>query len=164
MVAMRQGETDADRRDDRRGWPRRAGKALLLAGIAICGVNLFTGGPLLALWLGSQVQNERMGTSTEAVAVVLVAILVIEVGLTRLLRVLSNRYDALVGQPPARRRQSAWLRSASGERRTGAPGGRPAAPSEKLFVFIVVAVMVALEVWFFFFARLNLLAPSSFLG
>lgn len=137
--------------------------ALLLAGIAVCGVNLFTGAPLLALWLGSQVQNERMGTSTEAAVVVLVVLLVLEVGLTRLLNVLSGRYDALTGRPSAHR-QAAWLRSASGERRSGAPGGRPSAPSEKLFVLIVVAVLIALEIWFFVFAHLNLLAPSSFLG
>ena len=57
----------------------RVKRFLLAALMALLVLNLWTGGPLLALWLGSRVQGEgppKMG----AIGVVILALVVISVG------------------------------------------------------------------------------------
>jgi hypothetical protein len=140
----------------------RIGRAGLYAAILLCGVNLFTGGPLLAVWVGSKVQNEKPGSSTAAVAVLAVVLVLVELGLTRAVNMLTNRYDEATGyrQP---RRQTAWLRPMSGERRSGFGAAPRISPSERLLVAIVVTAVIALEV-ILFLSHYNLSAPSSLLG
>jgi hypothetical protein len=130
----------------------RLKRAALLAAMALVSVNIWTGGPLLALWIGSRVQGDSGSVSMGAVFAVIACLFAICFGLIRLLAVLGSAHDRLVGLPPARRRQQPWMRSLSGER---ASSERKRTRVSALDVVLVVTVLVAagaFEVWFFFFS------------
>ena len=93
----------------------RLQRALLLAAMAVVAVNIWTGSPLLALWVGSRLQGTS-GLSMGAVFAVIAVMGAASYGLIRLLGVLGARHDRLLGIPPGPRRQQPWLRSLSGER------------------------------------------------
>ena len=60
-----------DPRLRRRRLSLRAKRVALLAGMALAAVNLFTGAPLLGIWVGSRAQGDAGGLSMTAVLVVL---------------------------------------------------------------------------------------------
>ena len=125
---------------------------------ALVAINIWTGGPLLALWVGSQAV--RGGTlSMGAVFLVVVVLAVVEIGLTVALGWLSAKYDALTGRPAGTRRTSPWLRSMRGEREEVYRQSRGISGVERIVVMSVVACVIAFEVWFFFFAGSSL--PSQ---
>ena len=121
-------------------------------------LNIWTGGPLLALWIGSRTVGGSQ-LSMGAVGVVVVVLAAIEIGLTMALTWLSARYDALTGRPVAARRTSPWLRSMRGEREEVYKRSRGISGVERIVVLCVVACVVAFEIWFFFFAGSSL--PSQ---
>src|SRR3954464_3441159 len=92
-------------------------KALVLAALmAVVAVNIWTGGPLFAVWVGSKVQGGGPPSMT-AVAVVAGVLLIVSLMLVRLLAILGEAYDDVTDAPHARRRrQSPWMRSLRGER------------------------------------------------
>ena len=121
--------------------------------MALVTVNIWTGAPLLAVWLGSRVAPDS-GLSMGAVAVVAISLTLMCLVLVRLLTVLTVRYDAVVGRPPRPREQSPWMRSMRGERPHAHPGedeGRLRA-QDYVLVGSVALAWLAFEVWFFFFA------------
>ena len=129
----------------------RMQRALLLAAMAVVAVNIWTGSPLLALWVGSRLQGTS-GLSMGAVFAVIVVMGVASYGLIRLLGVLGARHDRLLGIPPGPRRQQPWLRSLSGERtRDQRRRQRVTALDVVLVGTVLIAVMV-FEVWFFLFS------------
>src|SRR3954447_23719148 len=78
-------------------------------------LNVWTGSPLLALWIGSRVQGSgppQMGP----VFVVVVAFAAISFALASVLTRLGNTYDRMTGQTAQVQRHVAWLRSMRGER------------------------------------------------
>src|SRR3954451_20502956 len=77
--------------------------------------NIWTGGPLLALWIGSRVQGGGPPTMG-AVAVVAVSLGVICFVMVRLLAVVDARYGAAMGRTSSVRSHVPWLRSMRGER------------------------------------------------
>src|SRR6266536_6268784 len=96
--------------------PRHPLRRIVLgAGIALAAVNIWTGAPLAALWIGSRLQS---GSQTTMVGVFSVALLlaVFCLALVWLLGVLSEAYDAATGAAPRPRAQAPWLRSMRGER------------------------------------------------
>ena len=126
-------------------------RVALATATALIAINVWTGSPLLALWVGSR----AVGSSTlsmTAVFVVVVVLAVLVIGSTIALAWLSARYDELTGRPVAARRTSPWLRSMRGEREETARQKRGISAVERMVVISVVACVVALEVWFFFFA------------
>jgi hypothetical protein len=125
---------------------------------ALVAINIWTGGPLLALWVGSQAVGSRT-LSMGAVFLVVVVLAVVEVGLAAELGWLSSKYDALTGRPVGARRTSPWLRSMRGEREEVYRQSRGISGVERIVVLSVVACMIAFEVWFFFFAGSSL--PSQ---
>ena len=127
-------------------------KRFLLASLmALLVVNLWTGGPLLALWLGSQVQGTGP-PSMGAVGVVILALVVISAGLYRALQWASAQYDDLTGATPTVRQHAPWLRSMRGER-PNYDGVRPELTSgERILVGGVIVAFAAFEIWFFFFS------------
>jgi hypothetical protein len=131
---------------------RRIGLGILTAVIS---VNVWTGSPLLAVWLGSRVQRLSGSPSMGAIAVVLVALVVQSLILIRLLATLNRHYDALLGRE-AERWNSPWLRSLGAERPDAAAQSRPLTLVERLVVLSVVIAVGAFEVWFFFFAGSSL--------
>jgi hypothetical protein len=129
----------------------RAKRFLLAALMALLVVNLWTGGPLLALWLGSRVQGTGP-PSMGAVGIVIVALVAISVALYRALQWTSTQYDDVTGASPTVRQHAPWLRSMRGER-PNYDGMRPELTSgERILVGGVIAAFAAFEIWFFFFS------------
>ena len=117
-------------------------------------VNLWTGGPLLALWVGSRIQAAVAQLSMAAVGATL-GILVLETFLLyKALAFLNARYNRAIGRT-VRRQQSPWLKPISGERRS-LHVAEPLTAVERIVLVSVVAALLALEVWFFFLAHYTL--------
>lgn len=129
-------------------WALRMG---LIVAMTLGSLNIWTGGPLLALWIGSQFQGTGP-PKMSSVAIVVVSLAVICLTLVRVLSVLSDQYNRLVGTSPTVREHAPWLRSMRGERPLY-PGMRADVTAlEKILVLMVVLACLAFEVWFFFFS------------
>ena len=122
----------------------------MLCAMALLSVNIWTGAPLLALWIGSRVQGER-GPSMLPFAVVGASMLVLCLAMVAALSFLGTRYDDLVGRKRVRA-QAAWLRSMRGDRPHTARPGETISALDKLLVVCVVLCVAATEIWFFFFS------------
>lgn len=134
----------------------RIRRAAVLAATVVVGVNVWTGSPLLALWVGSRVENlsDTPGPSAAAIAVVIVVMAVTSWVLLRLLYRLQATYFKLLARPQ-RRYRSSWLQSMRAERgewqRQHDPDAR-ATPFEVVVMVCVVVAVVAFEIWFFFYS------------
>jgi hypothetical protein len=134
-----------------RGFGARIQRAFLLALMAVVAVNIWTGGPLLAVWIGSRIQGDQ-AVSMVAVFAVIACLIITSALLVKLLGVLGARHDRLSGRAPTQRRQQPWMRSLSGER---ASEQRRRARVSALDVVLVGTCLLAaatFEVWFFFFS------------
>jgi hypothetical protein len=129
----------------------RLKRAGLLTAMAVVGLNIWTGSPLAALWLGSRVSGSGQLTMG-AVAVVAVTMLALSLLLIRVLGALEVRHDRLIGRPPPRRRQQPWMRSLSGERKRDEEHRVPISALDVVLVVVVALAIGAFEVWFFFFS------------
>ena len=123
----------------------------LLSASALAAINIWTGAPLLAVWVGSQVVGDS-GLSMGAVFVVIVVLAASCIGLTVALTRLSGAYDELTGRPAAARRTSPWLRSMRGEREELTRRRHGISGIERIVVIAVVGCVLVFEIWFFFFA------------
>src|SRR3954468_16718282 len=118
-------------------------------------LNIWTGAPLLGLWVGSRVAPES-GISMLAFLVVAVVIGATAWLLLRALGHLQAAHARLAGRPVARR-QTTWLRAMSGERSPSRGGeAPPMTAADYVVVAMVVLAVAAFEVWFFFFAGSSL--------
>jgi hypothetical protein len=140
---MRDGE-----RDSRRTAIVRRG--LLAASTAFIAVNLWTGAPLLALWVGSKVVGQQT-LSMEAVAVVIVVLAALLYPMTIALTRLNAAYDRLVGRPSGEDRM-AWLRSMNVQREQNAGRRMGISALERIVMASVYVAVITFLVWFFFFA------------
>ena len=119
--------------------------------MAVVTLNLWTGAPLLGLWVGSLVAPDS-GISMGAVLVVIVVIGAAVWLLLHLLGRLQVAYAELSGQPVARR-QTTWLRPLTAERTRGKGAvAKPLTAADYVVIACVVLAVAAFEVWFFFFA------------
>jgi hypothetical protein len=126
-------------------------RILLVAAIGVVTLNIWTGAPLLGLWVGSLVAPDS-GISMLAVFVVIVVIGVAVFVLMQLLGRLQAAYAEASGRPAARR-QTTWLRPMSGERTHGKGAlAPPLTAADYVVVSVVVLAIAAFEVWFFFLA------------
>lgn len=124
----------------------------LVAAMAVASLNIWTGAPLLGLWVGSRLAGESQ-TSMLGVGAAVVVIFVAGVALSLLLGVLGATYDRMTGRPRSVRRHVPWLRSMRGERPHRATDAGPAlAPLDYVLVACVVLALALFEVWFFFFS------------
>src|ERR687894_1171598 len=89
---------------------------LLAAAMAFLALNVWTGSPLLAVWLGSKVQGENSQPSMGAYAIVIVSLIAFSWGLYQLLKITMARYQEVTGTTPTVRSHAPWLRSMRGER------------------------------------------------
>jgi hypothetical protein len=144
------------------GWKRprlsRLKRTALAAGTALVSINVWTGAPLFALWVGSRFEGwvggsgSGGGTTMRAVFVLILVLAVLELALALALTRMSAAYDELSGRPHAARSTSPWLRSMRGEREEFARKRVGISGLERVVVISVVAAALAFEVWFFFFA------------
>lgn len=128
----------------------------LVAASALCSINLWTGAPLFAVWVGSKVQGNLNNLSMTAVFSVVAVLAAMVFLLAWALTCLNARYDDLSGRPAAARHTSPWLRSMRDEREYDVRQKYGISAIERTVVVCVVAGVLAFEVWFFFFAGSSL--------
>jgi hypothetical protein len=129
---------------------RRLERVLLVAGMALATVNVFTGAPILGLWVGAQIVSSGQITML-AVLVVAVVMFAAAYAMIVLLGWLGAKDDQLSGRKATVRKHTPWLRSMSGERPANMPGVRAQLNAlEYVLVAGVVLAFLAFEYWFFF--------------
>jgi hypothetical protein len=126
----------------------------LSAATAFAAINIWTGCPLFALWVAAQVSGERRITMA-ALGVFLLAIALLEAVTIVALAWLNNVYDEVTGRPRVERR-SPWLRSMSEEAEHHVSERVGISLPERIVMIIVYFAVIALAVWYVFFA-----GPSS---
>jgi hypothetical protein len=129
----------------------RARRVGLRIAMLLTALNVWTGSPLLALWIGSRLQGSgppKMGP----VFVVVVVFAVLSFSLAWVLGRLGDSYNQITGQTVQVHRHVAWLRSMRGER-PQYPGQHVEVTAlEQVLIITVVFCILAFEIWFFFFS------------
>lgn len=134
-----------------RGMPVMFKRTLMAAATAFLAINIWTGAPLLALWVGARVVGKQELSMT-AVFVVVGVLAVLLYGMTILLARLSAAYDELIGRPPDTHR-FAWLRSMSTQDEEHASGPRVSVSAlERIVMGSVYVAVISFIVWFLFIA------------
>ena len=125
---------------------------LLAAAMAFLALNVWTGSPLLAVWLGSKVQGEESQPHMAAYAVVILSLIAFSWGLYQLLKRVMSEYQDATGTTPTVRSHAPWLRSMRGERPDYPGNTAQISGAEKVVVVTVLVAAAAFEIWFFFFS------------
>lgn len=129
----------------------RLERVLLVAAMALATLNVFTGAPLLGLWVGAQIVGSSGQITMAAVAVVAIVMFAAAYAMIVLLGWLGAQDDRLSGRTATVRRHTPWLRSMSGERPANMPGVRAQLNTlEYVLVGAVILAFLAFEYWFFF--------------
>lgn len=135
------------------GRPRRfvTLKRVALAGAtAFVAANIWTGCPLLALWVGSQAVGQ--GTlSMAAVCVVIVVLAVLVFVMAVVLTWLNGVYDELSGRARAEPRAT-WLRSMRAEGEGSASRRVGITALERIVMINVYVAVITLVIWYVLFA------------
>ena len=126
---------------------KRFGLAALMAFLAL---NIWTGSPLLALWIGSRVQGEDSQASMTAFAAVIGCLVLFSIGLYQALKHVMHAYQETTGTLPTVRTHAPWLRSMRGERPDYGAGRAHIGGAERIIVVTVLIAAAAFELWFFF--------------
>ena len=129
---------------------KRIQQVALVSGMTLAAINLWTGVPLAALWLGSRVTGDA-SISMVAVLVVVVSMTALGIAVVRSLSWMDYRMRRITGRERTVRRHTPWLRSMSGER-VHDPHARGSQLGALDYVLVagVVACIIAFELWFFF--------------
>ena len=128
----------------------------LVTASALCAVNVWTGAPLFAVWVGSKVQGSLNNISMTALFSVVVVLAGVVFLLGLCLTWINAKYDEITGRPAAARHTSPWLRSMRDEREGDIQRKYGISGIERVVVFAAVGGCLAFEVWFFFFAGSSL--------
>jgi hypothetical protein len=127
------------------GLKRLALLAAMTAGV----LTVWTGSPLLALWIGSRLQGSGP-PQMAPVFVVVICIGLFSLVLLRILRRLGTAYDELTGRAPTIREHVPWLRSLRGERPHEAGDDYSLSALDIVSCAMVAVALLAFEYWFFF--------------
>jgi cytochrome b subunit of formate dehydrogenase len=134
---------------------RVAAKRVALGALtALITVNLVTGGPILALWVGSRIQTAVGALSMGAVAATIVVLAVVTFILYKALSYVNGAYNQAVGRSVPRQ-QLPWHKPLTGESRTSQTK-RPLSAVERIVIGAAVATVLGFEIWFFAFAHARL--------
>jgi hypothetical protein len=126
-------------------------KRAAMAGVtAFITINIWTGAPLLALWIGSQVVGQG-ALSMAAVGVVVVVLAVLVFALAVALTWLNNVYDEVTGRQRSERRAT-WLRSMRAEAEGHISQRMGITLLERIVMINVYIAVITLVVWYVFFA------------
>lgn len=126
-------------------------RTMLLIATTVIAINIWTGAPLAALWVGSRVVGQRLLSMTAVFAVIVTLSLLIGAMTFALIR-LGARYDQLVGRPPGKPTPVPWMRSMRAEDTDLLRSERGTSAVEMIVLASTVIAIISLEVWFFFFA------------
>lgn len=129
----------------------RAERVGLVALMTVSALNIWTGAPLLALWVGSRVVHSTQPTMG-AILVVVVVLFGTCLALIYVLNRTAAAHDRLSGRRQTVRRHVPWLRSMRAERVEWESQRIGLTVLERLLVAMVVVVVVLFEIWFFFFS------------
>ncbi len=124
--------------------------ALVIA-TGLVAINLCTGSPLLAIWIGSHAQSGQV-LSLRGVVIVLIVLGVFTFLLGWALTWLSAKYDELTGRPRLAGQTSPWHRAKRGDRVQDIRARFGISAPERVVATCVLAAVLALEIWFFFYA------------
>jgi hypothetical protein len=130
-------------------------KAALIAVMAVGSIALWLGVPIGWLWIGSQMQSTSQGTGFGPYMLVLAGIIVSVVVLTKCLARVNRAYGRVAGDEPTMRVRMPWHRSMRGDDDSRYQRN----VLDVVMVISVSAAVVAMTIWFFFFAGSPL--PSS---
>jgi len=131
-------------------------KTGLVAASALCSINMWTGAPLLAVWVGSKVQGNLNNLSMTAIFSVVVVLGAAVFLLAWAVSWINAKYDEVTGRPQGGRHTSPWLRSMRDEREADTRQKYRISPVERVLVISVVLAVLAFEAWFFFLAGSSL--------
>lgn len=150
-MTVRAPTRDSDAADESGSAPSRCPRlkrALLAAASAFLSINLWTGSPLLALWVGSQAADQQ-ALSMTAVFVVVLTLIALTLGISFVLLWLEQAYRKLAGYP-LREGRATWLRSFNSQRE---PVRKlPMSQLERITAASVYLAVLVFIVWFFAFA------------
>jgi hypothetical protein len=121
----------------------------MAAATAFLAVNLCTGAPLLALWVGSEVVGERQITMTAVFLVVLVMAFLMGAMIFGILSI-NAAYNRLTGHP-LRENRLTWLRSANVEHESVSEG-LPTSRLEQIVMAVTCSSVLLFLIWFFVLA------------
>jgi hypothetical protein len=130
----------------------------MAAASAFLSINLWTGAPLIALWIGSHSSNDTV-LSMQAVFVVVLVLAGLVFVMALALAWLNNTYDELVGRPQTERRMP-WMRSMRAEAEGHISARVGITLLERIVITSVYAAVISLLIWFFFFAGSSM--PNTF--
>jgi hypothetical protein len=133
----------------------KAKRVGIVIATALAAVNVWTGAPLLAVWIGSQAQGGRV-LSLRGVLTVLVVLSVLAFLLAWALAWLNAKYDRLIGRPPTLARTSPWHRRMRGELDEHLRTRYSLSAPERAVAACVIAGVLVFEIWFFFLAGSSL--------
>ena len=128
-----------------------AQRTVLLSATTLIAINIWTGAPLAALWVGSRVVGQSLLSMTAVFAVIVTLAVLVSLMTFALIR-LSARYDKLVGRPTGKPTPVPWLRSMRAEDTDLLRSERGNTAVEIIVVASAVIAIVSFEVWFLFFA------------
>jgi hypothetical protein len=129
--------------------PSRVKRGAMAGATAFIAINLWTGAPLFALWVGAKTVG-RTTLSMQAVFVVVIVLALLLFPMVMALAWLNESYNKLTGRPEGERRLS-WLRSMNTQDER-ADAGAGLSALERIVMASVYGAVVVLLVWFFFFA------------
>ncbi len=145
------------------GWtsPRlfKLTRMLLAIAAALASINIWTGAPAFALWVGSQLQGwlgdraPGTGVSMQGVLAVVVVLAALEIALIFLVTKVNAAYDKLVGRQPKARRTTPWLRSLGNEREKYELKSYGISTVERIAIISVVVCILVFEAWLIFSPR-----------
>jgi hypothetical protein len=124
----------------------RTKRVLLAAATAFLSINLWTGAPLVSLWVGSRVVGQRE-LSMAAVGVVVVTLAVFVITMAFALSWLDGTYKIITGHP-LRENRSTWLRSMNIENETVGEGIRTSALERIVMIQVYVATIIVIAYFF----------------
>ena len=127
---------------------QRVEKIGLEAAMALSALNIWTGAPLLAIWVGSQMTSTTQ-VSMGVVFVVVVVLFATCLALIWALSWASAAHDRLTGRRQGVRRHVPWLRSMRAERVDYERTRASVTTLDRIVVVMVVLAVIAFEIWFF---------------
>jgi uncharacterized membrane protein (DUF485 family) len=120
--------------------------------MALAALNIWTGAPLLALWVGSRIVETSSSVTMMSVFVIVVVLFAVCLALIYILNAASLAHDRLTGRTQSVRRHVPWLRSMRAERVNWERDRSEITMVDRIVVIAVVLAFVAFEIWFFFFS------------
>lgn len=126
-------------------------KVGLIALMSLGSLLMWVAVPILWLWIGSRLSTTTQGKIGPYV-VVIIGIPVSMAVIAKVLGVLNRTYARMAGTEPTGRITRPWLRSLRGERGES----HPRTVLDTVMIATVATAVVALAIWFFFFAGSSL--------